>query len=116
MHPGLAVQRAWDLLLLRAPTAALAAAADHHTVAGWIALAATPAGCPLPATRQLHKGALCRLSGAPFRTRAARTAFFVCARLSWPVMPSLGWLPVAIVMHAPCTLSRPLIRAPGAPL
>ncbi len=50
MHSGLAAQRAWDLLLLRAPTAALAAAADHHTVAGWIALAATPAGCPLPAT------------------------------------------------------------------
>ena len=37
-------QRAWELLLQRAPAAALAAAATPGDVAGWFALAATPTG------------------------------------------------------------------------
>ena len=59
-------QRAWDLLLQRAPAAALAAAAAPGAVAGWFTLAATPTGArvradllpavPLPERRRSAAG------------------------------------------------------------
>ncbi len=68
-------QRAWELLLRRAPPEALAEAAPADVAAGWFALASTPTGARVPADLLLavplpdrHAGASGNASGVRIGT------------------------------------------------